>query len=121
MLKTGDQIKPIKFGKRLDIKFVTTDHSLIVPLVYFELGGKRFYFSINWRKDNPEKSGIVDPSASYYVQLENVTNMDNHDLKTIIDRGRYFSIFAPKMRTRARASTKKIFLSLPKRLNTAMA
>ncbi len=29
-----------------------------------------------------------------YVQLENVTNMDNQDLKTMVDRGRYFSIFA---------------------------
>ena len=43
-----------------------------------------------------EKSGIVDPRASYYVQLENVTNMDNQDLKTMVDRGRYFSIFAPR-------------------------
>jgi hypothetical protein len=43
-----------------------------------------------------EKSGLVDPSASYYVQLENVTNMDNQDLKTMVDRGRYFSIFAPR-------------------------
>jgi hypothetical protein len=29
---------------------------------------------------------LVDPSASYYVQLENVTNMDNQDLKTMVDR-----------------------------------
>jgi hypothetical protein len=43
-----------------------------------------------------EDAGLVDPSASYYVQLENVTNMDNHDLKTMVDRGRYFSIFAPR-------------------------
>jgi hypothetical protein len=43
-----------------------------------------------------EKSGIVDPGASYYVQLENVTNMDNQDLKTMVDLGRYFSIFAPR-------------------------
>ncbi len=43
-----------------------------------------------------EKSGLVDPSASYYVQLENVTNMDNQDLKTMVDHGRYFSIFAPR-------------------------
>jgi hypothetical protein len=28
-----------------------------------------------------EKYGIVDPNASYYVQVENLTNMDNHDLK----------------------------------------
>jgi hypothetical protein len=43
-----------------------------------------------------EKSGLVDPSASYYVKLENVTNLDNQDLKTMVDRGRYFSIFAPR-------------------------
>jgi len=43
-----------------------------------------------------ENSGLVDPRASYYVQLENVTNMDNQDLKTMVDLGRYFSIFAPR-------------------------
>ena len=43
-----------------------------------------------------EKSGVVDPKASYYVPLENVTNMDNQDLKTMVDLGRYFSIFAPR-------------------------
>jgi len=43
-----------------------------------------------------EKSGVVDPGASYYVPLENVTNMDNQDIKTMVDLGRYFSIFAPR-------------------------
>ena len=43
-----------------------------------------------------EKSGVVDPDASYYVPLENVTNMDNQDIKTMVDLGRYFSIFAPR-------------------------
>jgi len=43
-----------------------------------------------------EKSGVVDPRASYYVPLENVTNMDNQDIKTMVDLGRYFSIFAPR-------------------------
>ena len=43
-----------------------------------------------------EKSGVVDPVASYHVPLENVTNVDNQDIKTMVDRGRYFSIFAPK-------------------------
>ena len=43
-----------------------------------------------------EKSGVVDPKTSYYVPLENVTNMDNQDIKTMIDLGRYFSIFAPR-------------------------
>lgn len=42
-----------------------------------------------------EKSGVVDPEVSYYVPLENVVNMDKQDIQTMIDRGRYFSIFAP--------------------------
>jgi len=43
-----------------------------------------------------EKSGSVNPQASYYVSLENVVNTDKQDIKTMIDRGRYFSIFAPR-------------------------
>jgi len=43
-----------------------------------------------------EKSGAVDPEASYYVPFDNVVNSDNQDIKTMIDRGRYFSIFAPR-------------------------
>ncbi len=43
-----------------------------------------------------EKSGFVDPEMSYYVPLDNVVNSDNQDIKTMVDRGRYFSIFAPR-------------------------
>jgi hypothetical protein len=43
-----------------------------------------------------EKSGSVYPEFSYYVPLENVVNSDNQDIKTMVDRGRYFSIFAPR-------------------------
>ncbi|MCD4787163.1 MAG: hypothetical protein K8R09_02970 [Desulfobacterales bacterium] len=43
-----------------------------------------------------EKSGVVDPKASYYVSMENVTNMDKQDIKTMVDLGRYFSIYAPR-------------------------
>ncbi|UCH97127.1 MAG: AAA-like domain-containing protein [Candidatus Aminicenantes bacterium] len=43
-----------------------------------------------------EKSGMVNPEMSYYVPLENVVNTDNQDIQTMIDRGRYFSIFAPR-------------------------
>jgi hypothetical protein len=43
-----------------------------------------------------EKSGVVDPEMSYYVPLDNVVNADKQDMKTMIDRGRYFSIFAPR-------------------------
>ena len=43
-----------------------------------------------------EKSGVVDPKASYYVSMENVTNMDKQDIKTMVNLGRYFSIFAPR-------------------------
>ncbi|MBC2695771.1 MAG: hypothetical protein HF982_10955 [Desulfobacteraceae bacterium] len=53
---------------------------------------------MNYRKPKRifEKSGVVDPKASYYVFMENVTNMDNQDIKTMVDLGRYFSIFAPR-------------------------
>ena len=43
-----------------------------------------------------EKSGSVNPEISYYVQLENVVNSDKQDIKTMVDRGRYFSMFAPR-------------------------
>lgn len=43
-----------------------------------------------------EDSGSVNPKEAYYVPLENVTNTRNHDMKTMIDQGRYFSIFAPR-------------------------
>ncbi|NIM11978.1 MAG: hypothetical protein GTO45_07660 [Candidatus Aminicenantes bacterium] len=43
-----------------------------------------------------EKSGPVNPEQSYYVTLENVVNTDNQDIKTMVDLGRYFSIFAPR-------------------------
>ncbi len=43
-----------------------------------------------------EGSGVVNPEESYYVPLENVTNTNKQDIQTMIDRGRYFSIFAPR-------------------------
>jgi len=43
-----------------------------------------------------EKSGSVNPKTSYYVSLENVVNTDKQDIKTMVDCGRYFSIFAPR-------------------------
>jgi len=43
-----------------------------------------------------EGSGAVIPEDSYYVPLENVTNANKQDIQTMIDRGRYFSIFAPR-------------------------
>jgi len=43
-----------------------------------------------------EKSGFVNPETAYYVSLENITNIDNDDMKTMVDKGRYFSIFAPR-------------------------
>ena len=41
-----------------------------------------------------ENSGVVSPDDAYYVQLENVTNTQKQDIKTMVDRGRYFSMFA---------------------------
>ncbi|MCP5107932.1 MAG: hypothetical protein GY950_31375, partial [bacterium] len=43
-----------------------------------------------------EKKGVVVPETSYYVPLENVVNSDNQDIKSMVDEGRYFSIFAPR-------------------------
>ena len=43
-----------------------------------------------------EDSGMVDPSVSYHVDLENVTNTKGQDMRTMVDLGRYFSIFAPR-------------------------
>ncbi|MCP4156944.1 MAG: hypothetical protein GY757_55035 [bacterium] len=43
-----------------------------------------------------EDSGTVNPEAAYYVPFFNVSNTKNQDLKTIIDQGRYFSVFAPR-------------------------
>jgi hypothetical protein len=43
-----------------------------------------------------EKSGSVNPDTSYYVPFENVVNTDHQEIKTMVDRGRYFSIFAPR-------------------------
>jgi tRNA uridine 5-carbamoylmethylation protein Kti12 len=43
-----------------------------------------------------EDAGLVDPRSAYHVDLEKVVNTKNQDLKTMVDRGRYFSIFAPR-------------------------
>jgi predicted AAA+ superfamily ATPase len=53
---------------------------------------------MNYRKPKRifEDSGTVNPEEAYYVTLDNVTNRKNQDMKTMIDRGRYFSIFAPR-------------------------
>lgn len=38
----------------------------------------------------------MNPEAAYFVPLENVTNTKKQDIKTMVDNGRYFSIFAPR-------------------------
>jgi hypothetical protein len=43
-----------------------------------------------------EDAGLVDPRSAYHVDLERVVNTKNQDLKTMVDLGRYFSIFAPR-------------------------
>jgi len=43
-----------------------------------------------------ENTGYVDPEKSYHVYIENVVNSHNQDLKTMVDNGRFFSIFAPR-------------------------
>jgi ABC-type cobalamin/Fe3+-siderophores transport system ATPase subunit len=53
---------------------------------------------MNYRKPKRifEDSGNVNPEEAYYVKLDNVTNAKNQDIETMVDRGRYFSIFAPR-------------------------
>ncbi|MBU1599766.1 AAA-like domain-containing protein [bacterium] len=43
-----------------------------------------------------ENSGEVNPDISYFVPMTQVTNTKNQDMKTMVDLGRYFSIFAPR-------------------------
>ncbi|MGE5343197.1 MAG: AAA family ATPase, partial [Candidatus Omnitrophota bacterium] len=43
-----------------------------------------------------EDSGVVNPAEAYFTFLDPVTNTKNQDIQTMIDRGRYFSIFAPR-------------------------
>jgi len=43
-----------------------------------------------------EDTGYVNPEYSYYVPLDNVMNRHKQDMKTMVDDGRYFSIFAPR-------------------------
>ncbi len=39
---------------------------------------------------------VLASLRSYYVPLDNVVNPDDQDIKTMIDDGSYFSIFAPQ-------------------------
>ncbi len=71
-----------------------------------KIAGMQYYKSMTEMKKNNktyqkpirffEKSGDVNPESSYYVALENVVNSDTLDIKTMVDYGRYFSIFAPR-------------------------
>jgi hypothetical protein len=66
-------------------------------------GAKHYNYTMNKDKleyQKPrrtfENSGTVDSRLSYYVPLENVTNTKKQDMKTMVDQGRYFSIFATR-------------------------
>ncbi|NIM18615.1 MAG: hypothetical protein GTO45_42105 [Candidatus Aminicenantes bacterium] len=60
--------------------------------------GQADIYSKRYRKPRRifEDSGTVNPEEAYYIPLDNVTNSKNQDIKTMVDRGRYFSIFAPR-------------------------
>jgi hypothetical protein len=66
-----------------------------VRLSFFEKLRKAM---MNYKKPERifEDSGTVDPKMSYHIELENVVNTKNQDIKTMVDLGRYFSIFAPR-------------------------
>jgi len=42
-----------------------------------------------------ENSGIVIPRESFHVNIDNVTNKEKEDIRAMIDKGRYFTIFSP--------------------------
>ncbi len=43
-----------------------------------------------------EDAGMVDSGSAYHVDLDHVVNTKGQDIKTMVDMGRYFSIFAPR-------------------------
>ncbi|KPA12425.1 hypothetical protein MHK_007368 [Candidatus Magnetomorum sp. HK-1] len=43
-----------------------------------------------------EEQGLVSPEKCYIVTLDNVVNTNYQDMKTMVDMGRYFTIFAPR-------------------------
>jgi hypothetical protein len=43
-----------------------------------------------------EEQGFVSPTNSYFVPFDNVVNTKNQDMKTMVNLGRYFSIYAPR-------------------------
>ena len=43
-----------------------------------------------------EEQGVVSPDHCYFVSLDHVVNTKNQDIKTMVDIGRYFTIFAPR-------------------------
>jgi len=43
-----------------------------------------------------EEQGFVSPEQCYFVPFDNVVNTKNQDMKTMVNMGRYFSIFAPR-------------------------
>ena len=43
-----------------------------------------------------ENTGYVDPKKAYHVNLEHVVNVHKQSMRTMVDNGRYFSIFAPR-------------------------
>jgi len=43
-----------------------------------------------------EEQGVVSPDLCYFVPLDNVVNTRNQNIKTMVDIGRFFTIFAPR-------------------------
>jgi hypothetical protein len=65
------------------------------PLI-FQVWKKGVKMNYQPPKRRFERAGYVNPETAYYVPIENITNEDNEDMKTMVDHGRYFSIFAPR-------------------------
>ncbi|MBF0449992.1 MAG: toll/interleukin-1 receptor domain-containing protein [Candidatus Magnetomorum sp.] len=43
-----------------------------------------------------EEQGFVSPSESYFVPFDNVVNTKKQNMETMVNLGRYFTIFAPR-------------------------
>ncbi len=63
-----------------------------------------------------EYSGAVNPKEAYYVPFRDVSSARKQDIKSMVDGGRYFSIFAPRQSGKTTylvPDRKPLFLAAP--------
>jgi hypothetical protein len=82
--------------KKGKVKKYLTNRLSCHKIKYAKKAGRKNKMAYQKPKRIFEDSGLVNPEEAYYVPLDNVTNRKKQDIKTMVDRGRYFSIFAPR-------------------------